>query len=215
MRTYRYAVLLIAIAGFACFQLVAQPPPLVVERRGDSLHVTAPRLHFLEGKPLEQLHNGASVSYEFELTLIADSKSKPAFRRRERFIVSYDLWEERFSVVQAGPPARSGSHLTAVMAEGWCLDNLSVPLPPSSSGTNFMIKLTCRIAENDVQSGGEASSSLTLAGLIDVFSRKGRDIPLRWEAISAPFRPAELKDSGKIHDASGQGWTRYALGPVQ
>ena len=200
MRSDRYAILLIILAVAACFKLAAQPPPLVVERRGDTLRVTAPRLHFLEGRPLEQLHNGAAVAYEFELSLMAESRSKPVFHRHERFIVSFDLWEEKFSVLQAGPAARTGSHLTAALAEAWCFESLTVPLPPPSSGGSFVIKLSCRLANGDSQGGMESGSGLTLAGLIDMFSRKERETPLRWDAASAPFRPAELKDSGKTRN---------------
>jgi hypothetical protein len=194
MKTDRYAILLICIAGIAWFQLLAQAPPLVVERQGDYLHVAAPRMHFLEGKPLELLHNGASVTFEFVLTLHADQRSQPVTRLEERFVISFDLWEERFSLVQAGAAGRSGSHLTAAQAEAWCLDTMPVPLPALPEGKTFVLQLVCRVAEDDISSSGEGSSALTLAGLIDVFSRKGRDAPLRWEAESGSLRLAELKE---------------------
>jgi hypothetical protein len=165
-----------------------------VERRGTTLHVAAPHLHFLEGKPLEQLHNGASVTYVFSLTLTADRSSAPAFRLQERFIVSFDLWEEKFSVVQAGTPGRSGSHLTAAMAEAWCLDNLPVPMPALPAEKTFVIKLEWSVAENESENSSEIRPGLTLAGLIDVFSRKGREAPPRWQAISGRLRLVDLKD---------------------
>jgi hypothetical protein len=194
MRTDRYAILLICISGIAWFQLLAQAPPLVVERQGNYLFVAAPRLHFLEGKPLEQLHNGASVTFEFVLTLHAEQRSRPVTRIQERFVISFDLWEEKFSIVQAGAAGRSGSHLTAAQAEAWCLETMPVPLPSLPAEKTFVLKLVCRVAENDSSSSGEGGSGLTLAGLIDVFSRKGHDAPLRWEAESGSLRLAELKE---------------------
>jgi hypothetical protein len=35
---------------------------------------------------------------------------------------------------------------------------------------------------------------LTLAGLIDLFSRRGRETPPHWEASSGSLRLADLKD---------------------
>ena len=194
MRTERYAILLICISGIAWFQLLAQPPPLVVERQGNYLHVVAPRMHFLEGRPLEQLHNGASVTFEFVLTLQADQRSRPVIRLQERFVISFDLWEEKFSIVQTGAAGRSGSHLTAAQAEAWCLETMPVPLPALPAEKSFVLKLLCRVAEDDISSGSEGRSALTLAGLIDVFSRKGHDEPLRWEAESGSLRLADLKE---------------------
>lgn len=191
MRSYRYYILLICVAGITCPWIQAQSQSLTVERLGNYLRVAAPQMHFLEGKPLAQLHDGASVTYSFALTLTAGGAS--TIHLQERFILSYDLWEEKFSVVQAGAPAHSASHLTAAAAEAWCLDNLAVPVPAFGPGKTFAIKLECRIAENGAESGGE-SRPLTLAGLIDVFSRKGQEAPLRWEAVSGPLHLSDLKD---------------------
>lgn len=193
MRSYRWYILLMCFAGIVCLQIRAQsrPQPLSVSRQGNHLRVAAPQLHFLEGKPLEQLRNGASVSYVF--TLILPGVSASAFHLNERFILSYDLWEEKFSVVQAGPSGHSASHLTAAAAEAWCLDNLQVPLPALSPEKTFAIKLECTVTDEG-ESSGESSSGLTLAGLIDIFSRKKHEELPHWEAISGPLRLADFKD---------------------
>jgi len=141
MSSYRYFILMIYVAGIICPRVQAQSQSLIVERHGSHLRVAALQLHFLEGKPLEQLHNGASVIYAFELTLTADQKSTPVTCLHERFILSFDLWEEKFSVVQAGPSGRSGSHLTAAMAETWCLDNLLMPIPALTPEKNLRDKV--------------------------------------------------------------------------
>jgi hypothetical protein len=192
MRSYRYCILLTCFAGFACLQMLAQSPSLTVERRGNQLHVAAPQLHFLEGKPLERLNNGASVTYTLALTLTAGSSA--TVRQQERFILSYDLWEEKFSVVQAGSPGRSASHLTAAAAESWCLDSLQLPLPVLSPEKSFTVKLECSYVDSESASG-ESSSGLTLAGLIEVFSRKKREEPLHWEALSGPLRLMDMKQN--------------------
>jgi len=194
MRADRYAILLICLSGIAWFQLLAQPPSLVVERQGVYLHVTAPRMHFLEGKALERLHDGAPVTFEFALSLHADPGNRRLARLQERFAISFDLWEEKFSVVQMGAGGRAASHLAPAQAEAWCLDAMPVPLPALPAEKSFVLKLVCRVAENDSSSGGEGGSGLTLASLIDVFSRKTQEAPPRWEADSGPLRLAELKE---------------------
>ncbi|MGA2261923.1 MAG: hypothetical protein ABSH28_10835 [Acidobacteriota bacterium] len=191
MRSYRYYILLMCFAGIACPLVWAQSLSLTVARQGNHLHVAAPQLHFLAGKPLEQLHNGSSVTYVFDLTVTASGAS--AFSQQERFILSYDLWEEKFSIVQSGAPGRAASHLTAEAAETWCLDNLLVPLPSFSPEKTFMAKLECSIAD-DAESSGDSSSGLTLAGLIDIFSRKKHEALPRWEAVSGPMRLGDLKN---------------------
>ncbi len=186
MGRYRCLFFLICIA---C-PLHGQTPTLTVERKGNHLKLAAPELHFVDGEALERLHNGASVTYDFDLTLAPDQGSAPVIHVRERFILSYDLWEERFAAVKPESPARSASHLTAAAAESWCLDNLSVPVPSLTPEKAFVIKLECR-AEKNERNGGDGG--LTLAGLIDVFSRKGRDTQPRWQAVSRSLRLADLK----------------------
>ncbi len=190
MKACRLFLTLIFLAGIVCPRLQCQPGPLAVERHGNVLRVAAPQLHFLVGSPLERLHNGAALTYAFSLVLSSDHGTP--FRVEERFVVSYDLWEEKFSVVMAGAAGRTGSHLTAVAAEAWCLDNLQIPVPQLPAGKSFVIRLVCSLTPGE----GETSepTALTLAGLVDVFSRKGREAPLRWEAASGPVRLENVKE---------------------
>ncbi len=195
MRHYRSAILLICFAGISCPSLLAQQSSLAVGRRGDRLYMTAPHLHFLVAKPLEQLQNGASVTYEFVLAAAGASSGRPFYTQQEAFVVSFDLWEERFSVVPTSPRLHSGSHLTAAEAEAWCVDALSVPLSVLPPEKSFVIKLTCQVAANESDAD---THPLTLAGLIDVFSRKGHEAPMRWEAVSASLHRADLKEKQQI-----------------
>jgi len=56
---------------------------------GDNLHVAAPGLHFLTGKPLSRLKDGLTVAYLSRITLLSDDRGtvlrSPA---PERIIVS-------------------------------------------------------------------------------------------------------------------------------
>jgi len=178
----------------AAVLLAQQQGPLTVERQGDRLRLSAPRFHFLEGKPLEQLRNGAAVPYVFSVTMEPEHGGARWLRLRERFVVSYDLWEEKFAVVQDGRPRRTVSHLTAPAAEAWCLDSLLLPVSAVQAGKIFVVKLACSVVPDEEPQSGEG---LTLSTLIDFFSRKGGTAPPHWELLSPPLRLADLKDASR------------------
>ena len=86
------------------------------------------------------------------------------------------------------------SRLTAEMAEAWCLENMPIPVQEVPEKKAFVIRLMCSIKESEWENGGKSSSGLTLANLIEVFSRKEKEEPPRWEATSGPIRVDSLKD---------------------
>src|ERR1700722_14091477 len=97
----------------------ATEPLLQVSFDGDNLHVAAPGLHFLTGKPLERLRDASTVAFLSQITLFSDDHVTVFRRMPERIIVSYDLWEEKFAVTVRGSAARSMSHMGAAQAENW------------------------------------------------------------------------------------------------
>src|SRR5581483_3694070 len=99
---------------------------LEVSFDGDNLRVAAPGLHFLTGKPLERLRDGATVTFLSQLTLFSDAQGTVFKRVAERLVVSYDLWEEKFSVTIPGGGKRQIPHVSATQAESWCLENLAI-----------------------------------------------------------------------------------------
>jgi hypothetical protein len=169
---------------------------LTVVRRGDRLRLSAPELHLLEGAPLEQLRGGASVTFVFSVTVNADRGGAARFRVEEAFVVSYDLWEERFSVTRTRPPAHSASHLLAAAVEAWCLDALQVPVSAAPADKTFVIQLDCLVPDPAIDRG-DTPSGLTLAGLLDVLSRRARAASPRWSVRSGPLRLADLKDTAR------------------
>src|SRR5436305_303928 len=93
---------------------------------GDTLRVNAPELHFLTGKSLERLKDGATVTFLSQLTVFSDQQGTVFRRTPERLVVSYDLWEKTFSVTIPGGGKRSIARVSAAHAESWCLENLAV-----------------------------------------------------------------------------------------
>lgn len=164
----------------------------LVPRYNDGyLQVSAPRLHFITGKQLERLRNGVSVPFDFQLTLSAGSKSNGLSRALERFVVSYDIWEEKFSVIRQRDRRMSSVRLTATQAESWCLDNLSLPVSGLASDKALWLKLEIRSAERDqVALPGDG---ISLTTLIEIFSRPVRGPVDHWAMETGPFRLADLK----------------------
>jgi hypothetical protein len=90
-------------------------PVLSVSFDGDNLHVAAPQLHFLTGRPLSRLKDGTSVVFLSQLTIFRDDRGTVFRRSPERLTVSYDVWEEKFKVVLA-VDRRSVSRLSLAAA---------------------------------------------------------------------------------------------------
>jgi len=180
-----------APVAFAAFTF-AQSAHLNVEREADRLRVSAPKLRFLAGRPLEQLHDGRSLTYVFTLSLQVQRGQSRGASVTRHVVFSYDLWEERFSVSRADDPKTSASHLTAAAAEAWCMDLLALPVSAAPADKTFVVKLECSLREEGAQQA-DAPATPTLTGLIDLLSRRARAAPPRWEAVSPPLRLADLK----------------------
>jgi hypothetical protein len=169
---------------------------LLPRRVAGDLRVSAPSLHFLTGKSLSLLHDGAAVPFDFQLIVASGSKNIVIARALERFTVSYDVWEEKFSVVRVRDFRRSGMRLSASSAEAWCLDNIVIPASGLPPGQQLWARLEIRSAESKEPLG--ANSGINLATLIEIFSRPSRPQQDRWSVESVPFQLAGLKADSKL-----------------
>ena len=168
--------------------------PIEVTFDGDNLHVSAPSLHFLTGKPLERLKDAATVVFLSQLTLLSENRDVAIRRAPVRFVVSYDLWEEKFSVTQLGSTPRSTPHvLSAPAAEAWCLEGLAISAMGVAPNRPFWLRFELRTAEQKDLSGGAGEPGLSLKSLIELFSRKpGPDDP-NWTREVGPLRLDDLR----------------------
>jgi len=185
--------LLTALVAYDLFALGVSTPELAVRSSADELHVSAPRLHFLTGKSLQRLHDGAAVPFDFQLSLAAGTHNNVVAQALERFIVSYDVWEEKFSVVRLRDFRKSGSHLSANAAEAWCLDNIFASKANLPANQQLWARLEIRSAEQKELAAISQDSGISLTALIEVFSRPTRPQQEHWALESAPFRLADLK----------------------
>jgi hypothetical protein len=177
----------------AAFTTLLFAEHLRVRVEADRLRLSAPQLHFLTGRPLDRLHNGATVTYRLELTVRNDRGGRHQSRVVERFKFSYDIWEERVTVTRLGTPTRSASNLSIVGAEAWCLDNLSLSAAELPKDRQFWVALEYQ-SEEPKETAASEDSGLTLSSLIDIFSRRSRDEQqVRGVDEAGPFRLDDLK----------------------
>jgi hypothetical protein len=166
---------------------------LAVSFDGDNLRVAAPGLRFLVGKPLERLKEAATVTYLSQLTLLSDSRGTVLKRSPiERLVVSYDLWQEKFSVTIPGGGKRSVFGVTAPQAESWCVENLAISTTGLPADKPFWLRFDLRTNDRRDLGSVVGESGLSLGSLIDLFSRKTSAGDLSWTRHDGPFRLLEL-----------------------
>lgn len=190
--------LIVSFASGFLFAMWAED--LAVHWRNDEIHVTAPKLHFLSGQALNRLKNGAAVPYDFQLSVWTEQRPSPIGRVAERFVISYDLWEEKYSVTKIRPnaPLREGlsiSHLSAAAAENWCVDHIAVPAAGLSGTQPFRVKLEVRTVEPKQAAGVMNESGVSLSRLIDVFTHPVRPDQQRWALEAGPFKLDDVRRS--------------------
>jgi len=179
---------LLLIVAWSADRLSAQS--VTIRAGADTLHVRAPGFGVIKGATLGRLKNGRTVRFELELAVLPQPGGPAATQIRQGFVLSYDLWEERFAVTKTGPSPRSISHLRADDADAWCLEQLAVPL--SALGrlgrdAPFWIRLEFRIQDDD-PSRADENGGYTLRGLIERLSRRRADDDLRDWLEAGPFR---------------------------
>lgn len=161
-----------------------------IGRNGEMVTVQAPGLGFIKGETLARLKDGRSVRVDLDLMVLPGPGGSPAARGRQTFVLSYDLWEERFAATLAGPPPRSVAYLTANAAEAWCLEQLTIPV--SALGTlrtgPFWIRLEYRVLDGDSGGASDEGAGLTLKGMIEALSRRPKTTSVTHAVEAGPFR---------------------------
>jgi hypothetical protein len=167
---------------------------MVVRLDGDYLRINLPHLDFLKGKPIERLKDGVSVAFIGQLTIgTSPNNLTPIARTVARFALSYDIWEERFSVTKIGESRRSASHLSQQNVENWCIDNLMIDRSDLPSDKEFYVQLDLRAEDPRDQLGIIGDPGINLTRLIEILGRPPRSPQERWLFNSGPYRLADLK----------------------
>ena len=186
---------LFGTAGLACGALLnaVSIATLRLRRQEDFLRLAAPHLHFLSGRPLERLKSGSSVLYTMQMAISKDNFATFERRTFERFVVSFDIWEEKFSIVGIGMAKGAASHLDSAAAEDWCVSHLGLPLAALNQQIPYWIRLELRAEEPKDAATLLTQPPLALAKLVELFARPPKHEADRWTAEQGPFRLMDLK----------------------
>jgi hypothetical protein len=164
---------------------------VTVNRTKDAMTVRAPGFSFIKGEPLTRLKNGRSLRVDLELDVLPEPGASAAAQTKQTFVLSYDLWEERFAVTMAGKAPRSTAYLTSSAAEAWCLEQLTMSISamgPLGQDGPFWIRLSYRIPEGEARSTDDNDGAYSLQGLIDVFSPRRKEKEWSHTIEAGPFR---------------------------
>lgn len=189
--TRRFAALL--LAALPAFAVIPASQQLAVRLDGDYLRVSAPHLNFLAGKPLERLKEGGSIAFLGQLSVTTVPNTVEA-RSVARFALSYDIWEEKFSITRIGADSRrTVSHLSAAATEAWCLENLIIDRKQLPADRPFFVSLDLRVEDPRDQNGVIGDPGINITRMIEVFSRPARSQQPRWLIPGGPYNLADLK----------------------
>jgi len=171
---------------------------LILSTHESRLEFAAPRVHFLVGKPLERLRNASEVPFVFKITLWSGTRTHILREVPARFVVSYDLREEKFSVTKLVNPRRTARHLTNDAAEAWCLQEMSQDVTGISPNDPLWARLEIR-AEDGKEAGlpfgrgNITDSGINLTSLIEIFSRPAATTQPHWTVETGPVTLDELR----------------------
>lgn len=148
---------------------------LILKHRNNRLEFSAPHTDLFTGQSLARLHNAAEVPFLIKTTLWSGNRTHVFQSAVDRFVVSFDLWEQTFSVVKVAAPQKSASHLTAAAARDWCISQMALDTTGLSGSEPLWARLEIR-AEDPPRDGsllGDSvnSSGISLTTLIEIFGR--------------------------------------------
>jgi hypothetical protein len=181
------------VTGIAILAAAVPAEQLTLDLRGDMLFASARKLDLIQPRLLAQLKQGATVAFDFQLSMWVGNRNTESRRTFERFVVSYDLWEERFAVTTLRKPQARATGMVASSVGAWCLQNLGLPAPKLNPADKMWVRLDVRTVENrrDVEVSPE--EGLSLASLVEVFSRGAKSGESRWSLESGPVSFATLR----------------------
>src|SRR4051812_43068810 len=146
---------------------------LNVRYDGDTIRVAPVNAHFLIGKQLERLKDGAAVAFVAQLDLLNEQRVLVR-RLNAHFVVSYALWEERFSIAQLGKNPRSVDGLSAPAAEAWCFEGLTMGMLGIPTDRYFLLKLDVRTGgARDIE--GETPAGISIRDLIGMLGQRKQE----------------------------------------
>lgn len=181
------------VSGLALLAAAVPAEQLMLDLRGDALFASARQLDLIQPRLLHQLKNGGTVAFDFHLALWVDTRNTVSRRSFERFVVSYDLWEEKFAVASLRKPQVRITGLASGAISNWCLQQVAVPTPRLEAANKVWVRLDVRAAEGRRELEMAGDEGLSLHNLVELLSRPGRAGEARWTLESGAVTLATLR----------------------
>jgi hypothetical protein len=192
--------LLLASVG-APFAAALDAQSLVVRMDGNYVHIFAPSLEFLTGKAVAKLKDGGSIAFLGQLSISTDANQTVQSRTIARFALSYDIWEEKFSVTRFAVASRTeeapkkATHGSARSLQIWCLENLVVDVSRFTLDQPIWVRLEIRAEDTRDGAGVIGDPGINISRLIELFSRPARPQQDKWQLDAGPLRLRDLRKS--------------------
>ncbi|HEU0121144.1 MAG TPA: hypothetical protein VFQ91_11515 [Bryobacteraceae bacterium] len=193
MKTSHRLLFLLLLLAAIPFLRGWSPTTLTVRKDDGVLRVAAPNLRFLEGKTLRRLQDGAGLVFSLQLSLSTDQFRTISRRQLDRYVVSFDLWEEKFAVVRLGGARQQASHLSKEATERWMFDHTGLPAQGLSPDSAHWVRAELRADDPRDAGGFLLDPTVTLTRLVEWFGRAQRGEAERWNLEHGPFYPGQLQ----------------------
>ena len=187
------------LVAFLSGMAVAMFAEELILRAHDSRLEFAPQVPFLSAPPLlTRLHNAEEVPFDMKATVWTGNRTHLFAHNEERFVVSFDIWEETFAATRMKEPQKQVKHMNAKALEAWCMSQMSLDLAGLGGSEPFWARLEIR-AEKPEKDGGLfgtssiGESGISLSTLIDIFSRPPQPQQPHWELNSPRLTLDELR----------------------
>ncbi|MGA3186554.1 MAG: hypothetical protein ABSF22_05525 [Bryobacteraceae bacterium] len=183
------------VSGFGLAMLAED---LALRWHNNLIEFSAPHLHFLAGQPLERLQHGAQVPFDFKISLYSGAKNHLFKQLAERFLFSYDVWGEQFSVVKTQSPRIQVTHLDVADAEAWCWKQMHMDPSGLDDAEKLWTRVEIRVPpdtkiSNPLGPDRISESGINLNGLIELFSRPPASTQPHWMLENGPLTFEEVK----------------------
>jgi hypothetical protein len=150
------------------------------------------------------MRNADQVPYLFHATLFSGTRTHILKDTTARFVVSYDLFEEKYSVSEWEPTRKTANLLmTDIGAESWCLQQLSMDVTGVSGSEPLWARLEIRALDGKENSALFGKENITDSGIsltsftakmIELFSRPAQPAQPHWGPYEAgPLTLDELR----------------------
>jgi hypothetical protein len=187
------------LVAFLSGMAVAMFAEELILRAHDSRLEFAPQVPFLSAPPLlARLHNAEEVPFDMKATVWTGNRTQQFAHNEERFVVSFDIWEETFAAIRMKEPQKQVRHMNAKALEVWCMSQMSLDLTGLGGSEPFWARLEIRAEKPEKDAGlfGQPSigeSGISLIPLIDLFSRPPAPQQPHWELNSPRLTLDELR----------------------